>query len=112
MKLHIARSILAAIFVIIAMGLAPPGGKAFAADIIVKIDNFTFNPETLTVPVGAVVTFVNNDDIPHVVVEKDNKFRSPALDTGEKYTHTFTAAGVVEYYCAIHPKMVGKIIVK
>jgi plastocyanin len=86
-------------------------GTASAADAVVKIANFTFGPQTLTVPVGTTVTFENDDDIPHVVVEKDGKFRSKALDTGDKFTQQFTAAGTVEYYCAIHPMMTGKIVV-
>jgi len=77
----------------------------------VKIDNFTFAPQTLTVPVGTTVTFENDDDIPHLVAEKDGKFKSKALDTGDKFAQQFTTAGTVEYYCAIHPMMTGKIVV-
>jgi plastocyanin len=86
-------------------------GSAAAADGAVKIANFTFDPPTLTVPVGTTVTWTNDDDIPHVVAEKDGKFRSKALDTGDKFTQQFTTAGTVEYYCAIHPHMTGKIVV-
>ena len=94
-----------------AMILTASVGTAFAADTIVKIGNFTFAPQTLTVPVGTSVTFENDDDIPHVVAEKDGKFRSKAIDTGDTFTQQFTAAGTVEYYCAIHPMMTGKIVV-
>ena len=94
-----------------ALMLCAGSGAASAADALVKIDNFTFGPQTLTVPVGTTVTFENDDDIPHVVVEKEGKFRSKALDTGDKFTQQFTAAGTVEYYCAIHPMMTGKIVV-
>jgi plastocyanin len=86
-------------------------GAASAAEMTVKIANFTFAPQTLTVPVGTTVTWVNEDDIPHVVMEKDGKFRSPALDTGDRFSQTFAAAGTVEYYCAIHPRMTGKVVV-
>jgi plastocyanin len=94
-----------------ALILASWGGAASAADAVVKIANFTFEPQTLTVPVGTTVTWQNDDDIPHVVAEKDAKFRSKALDTGDKFTQQFTTAGTVEYYCAIHPHMTGKIVV-
>jgi amicyanin len=87
---------------------AVPG---LAADAQVKIANFTFDPPALTVKTGTTVTWVNADDIPHVVSEKDGKFRSSALDTDETFAQTFTAAGTVEYFCAIHPRMTGKIIV-
>jgi len=57
------------------------------------------------------VTWVNTDDIPHLVADKDGKFRSSALDTDEKFSQTFSTAGTVEYFCSIHPKMTGKIVV-
>ena len=87
---------------------APP---ADAADAQVKIANFTFDPPTLTVKTGTTVTWVNADDIPHLVSEKDGKFRSSALDTNDKFSQTFSTAGTVEYFCAIHPHMTGKIVV-
>jgi plastocyanin len=87
------------------------GSSALAADVQVKIANFTFDPSTVTVNAGTTVTWINADDIPHVVSEKDGKFRSPALDTDDKFTQTFSTAGTVEYFCAIHPHMTGKIVV-
>ena len=75
------------------------------------IANFTFDPPTLTVKAGTTVTWVNADDIPHLVTEKDGKFRSSALDTNDKFSQTFSTAGTVEYFCAIHPHMTGKIVV-
>ena len=95
--------------VAIVAGLA--SGQAFAADAQVKIANFTFDPPTLTVNAGTTVTWVNADDIPHLVSEKDSKFRSSALDTNDKFSQTFSTAGTVEYFCAIHPHMTGKIVV-
>ena len=90
-------------------GLA--GGQALAADAQVKIANFTFDPPTLTVKAGTTVTWINVDDIPHLVSEKDGKFRSSALDTNDKFSQTFSIAGTVEYFCAIHPHMTGRIVV-
>jgi amicyanin len=90
-------------------GLA--SGQARATDAQVKIANFTFDPPTLTVKAGTTVTWVNADDIPHVVSEKDGKFRSSALDTDDKFSQTFSTAGTIEYFCAIHPHMTGKIVV-
>src|SRR5258707_134287 len=91
--------------------LAASSGTAFAADSLVKIGNFTFGPQTLTIPVGTTVTWENDDDIPHVVAEKDGKFRSKALDTGDKFSQVFSTPGKVAYYCAIHPHMTGEIVV-
>ncbi len=78
----------------------------------VKIDNFSFGPATLTVPVGTTVTWTNRDDIPHTVVSSDGVFKSKALDTDEKFSFTFSKAGTYSYFCSIHPKMTGKVIVQ
>jgi len=78
----------------------------------VKIDNFVFGPQTLTVPVGATVTWTNKDDIPHTSVSTDGVFKSKVLDTDEKFSHTFDKAGTYPYYCTIHPKMTGKVVVQ
>ena len=78
----------------------------------VKIDNFSFAPETLTVAVGATVTWTNRDDIPHTVVSTDGVFKSKVRDTDEKFSYTFAKAGTYPYYCSIHPKMTGKVVVQ
>jgi len=82
-----------------------------ATDVI-TIDNFTFSPKELTVAVGTTVKWVNHDDIPHTVVEKKTTFRSKALDTDDSYSFTFTSAGTFDYFCGLHPHMVGKVIVR
>jgi plastocyanin len=78
----------------------------------VKIDNFSFGPATLTVAPGTTVTWINRDDIPHKVVSTDDVFKSKVLDTDEKFSYTFTKAGNYPYFCSIHPKMTGAIVVK
>ena len=79
---------------------------------VITIDNFTFSPKELTVAVGTTVKWVNHDDIPHTVVEKKTTFRSKALDTDDSYSFTFTSAGAFDYFCGLHPHMVGQVIVK
>jgi plastocyanin len=78
----------------------------------VKIDNFSFAPATLTVPAGTTVTWTNHDDIPHTVVSTDNVFKSKVLDTDEKFSFTLTKPGTYPYFCSIHPKMTGNIVVQ
>jgi plastocyanin len=78
----------------------------------VKIDNFTFEPETLTVAAGTTVTWTNRDDIPHTVVSTDGVFRSKVRDTGETFSYTFAKAGTYPYFCSVHPKMTGKVVVQ
>lgn len=83
-----------------------------AATAEVKIDNFSFGPQTVTVPVGATVTWTNRDDIPHTVVSTDGVFKSKVRDTDEKFSFTFTKAGTYPYYCSVHPKMTGQVVVQ
>jgi plastocyanin len=87
-------------------------GEAAASQLQVQVDNFTFGPAMLTVPVNSTVTWVNKDDLPHVIASNDGVFKSKALDTDDKYSYTFTKAGTYAYFCSIHPKMVGTIVVK
>jgi plastocyanin len=79
---------------------------------VITIDNFTFTPKELTVAVGTTVKWVNHDDIPHTIANKDKAFRSQALDTDDSYSFTFASAGTFDYFCGLHPHMVGKVIVK
>jgi plastocyanin len=86
--------------------------QAAANPAAVRIDNFNFTPLTLVIAPGTTVTWTNADDTPHTVREKDGKFKSAALDTDDTFSQTFTAPGEYEYFCSIHPRMVGKIVVK
>ena len=83
-----------------------------AAIADVKIDNFSFGPQTLTVAVGTTVVWTNSDDIPHTVVSTDGVFKSKVRDTDEKFSYTFTKAGTYPYFCSVHPKMTGKVVVQ
>jgi amicyanin len=79
----------------------------------VKIDNFSYAPSTLTVRTGTTVTWVNQDDVPHNVVSTEgNALKSSLLDTDQKFAYTFDKAGTYPYYCSVHPKMIGKVIVQ
>jgi plastocyanin len=86
--------------------------QAAPATAEVKIDNFSFGPGTITVPVGTTVTWTNRDDIPHTVVSTEGAFKSKVLDTDEKYSFTFSKAGTFPYFCSIHPKMTGNVVVQ
>ena len=79
----------------------------------IKIDNFSFAPAILTVPAGTTVTWVNHDDVPHNIVSSEGKtLKSPVMDTDGKFSYTFATAGTYPYYCGIHPKMRGKVVVQ
>jgi plastocyanin len=92
------------------MTQATAAATSSAAEI--KIDNFAFTPATITVKSGTQVTWINRDDIPHTVDSSQGKFKSAALDTDEKFRFRFTEAGEYPYYCRMHPKMTGSIVVQ
>lgn len=80
-------------------------------DLMVMIDNFTFEPAQLTIKLGTTVTWKNRDDIPHTIVSA-GKFRSKPLDTDDSYSFTFTSAGEYKYFCSLHPHMTGIVTVE
>ena len=118
MRKSVSIAVLTAALVL-GMGTIAVGQRSFLAGAQqktetteVQIDNFSFGPGTLTVPVGTTVTWTNRDDIPHTVVSTDGVFKSKVLDTDEKFAYTFSKAGSYPYFCSIHPKMTGKVIVE
>jgi plastocyanin len=100
----ITRFLAAAAFIALA-------GAAAGDEAKVGIDNFAFTPAELTVKPGSTVTFENHDDIPHLVVATDGKYRSKALDTNDRFSVTFDKPGEYAYFCGLHPHMKGKIVV-
>jgi plastocyanin len=104
----------AALSLILASGRLGPrtvaAGQNPSSTNVVAIDNFTFTPTELTIPAGTQVTWINKDDVPHTVVSVDHKLKSRALDTGEKFSFVFQTPGTYEYFCSVHPKMIGKVI--
>jgi len=102
-------ALLSAASIVATLGFVAP---VFAADTEVKIDNFTFNPATITVKAGTTVTWTNGDDIPHTVVATAKAFKSKVLDTSDKFSFTFTTPGSYEYFCSLHPHMKASIVVE
>ncbi len=114
-KLWIVAATVLVIALSVRVGLpayAAPADAKGALETAVKIDNFSFSPATITVPVGTTVRWTNADDIPHTVVADDKTFKSKALETDEQFTYTFTKPGTYSYFCSVHPKMTGKIVVQ
>ena len=89
-------------------------GGAHAEESKVTIDNFTFSPGTLTVPLGTTVTWTNRDNDVHTVTADDTPptFESAGLDTDDTFSFTFNKAGTYPYHCSLHPHMTGKIVVQ
>ena len=113
-RLAISRAVVVAMLSGPILGAMLAFGAVAAQDAtnVITIDNFTFSPKELSVAVGTTVKWVNHDDIPHTIVEKKTTFRSKALDTDDSYSYTFTSVGDFDYFCGLHPHMVGKVIVK
>jgi len=79
----------------------------------IGIDNFNFTPATITVKAGTTVTWINKDDVPHLIVNVQNKFKSsPVLDTDQRFSALLKTPGTYDYFCSLHPKMVGHIVVR
>ena len=79
----------------------------------IEIKDFAFNPQTITVKSGEKVTWINRDEEPHTIVSVGKQFKkSTALDTDQEFTITAGAPGTYEYFCSVHPKMTGTIVVE
>jgi plastocyanin len=89
--------------------IASARGASAAEAVTVSIDNFTFAPAELSVAPGTTVFWTNHDDIPHTVTSTDGAFKSHALDTDDSFSFTFQKAGSYQYFCSLHPHMVGMI---
>lgn len=91
------------------------GSASGAADEVkVRIGNFAFIPATITVAAGTKLHWVNEDDAPHIVVgvDSDTPIKSPPLDTDDEYAVVLDKPGTYQYFCSLHPHMVGIVVVK
>jgi plastocyanin len=79
----------------------------------IEIKDFAFNPQTITVKSGEKITWINRDEEPHTIVSVEKQFKkSSALDTDQEFTITAGAPGTYTYYCSVHPKMTGTIVIQ
>jgi len=105
-----AAAVLAAVF---AIGFAAPSIFAAAAPVpTVDITKFAFAPKEITVAPGTKIVWTNYDEIPHTVTATDKAFDSKALDTSDRYEHTFSTEGDYAYFCSVHPFMTGIVHVR
>jgi plastocyanin len=113
------KAVLLTILVVLNFCLAAWGDDAVTAATsgdkknAIEIKDFMFSPQTLTVKSGDKIIWINRDDEPHTVVSVGKKFqKSSALDTDQEFTITASAPGTYEYFCSVHPKMTGTIVVE
>jgi plastocyanin len=111
MRMSFVRAAVAAGLLGCATGITLGVAFAGADTAVVKIDNYTFTPKSVTVKAGTTVTWTNQDDETHTVTSTTKQFKSKALDTDDKFTFAFTTPGIYEYFCSLHPSMTGTIVV-
>jgi plastocyanin len=113
-RFHALAILLAVVTLTVMCGTSARADQATppAKTVAIDIDNFKFGIVSLKTAVGTTVTWTNRDDVPHTVMSSDKLFKSPPLDTGDSFSYTFKTAGTFEYYCSMHPRMTGKIVVK
>jgi plastocyanin len=99
-----------AVAALAAGALASQGAPA--ADAGVQIDQYAFLPQRITVTPGTTVTWTNDDDAPHTIASSAKVFKSRPLDTGDKFSFTFTTPGTYAYFCSVHPQMTGTVTVE
>lgn len=113
MRRTVGRSILvssvALLVLIMSAALSP--SPVHAQAMTISIQNFAFQPATLSVPVGTTVTWTNNDTVAHTSTSDSGVWNSGTLAPGQSYSYTFTQAGSFPYHCMIHPFMHGTIVV-
>ncbi len=108
----LAPSVAPSTAVSIAPSVAPSAAATDATGDAVSIANFSFQPAAITVPVGATVTWTNNDSAGHTVTADDGSFKSDRLGSGATFSQSFAQAGTFAYHCAIHPGMTGTVTVR
>src|SRR5215470_9328892 len=114
-RICVLALLLAAVFALMVVKgqtLRELAASAAPATVEVKIDNFSFGPQSITVAVGTTVKWTNRDDIPHTVVSSEGVFKSRVLDTDETFSFTFSKPGNYPYFCSIHPHMTGSVVVQ
>ena len=92
-----------------------PGGQSLSVAIPVgaaALGTAAFAPDALTVDAGTTVTWTNTDSVPHTSTSDASGWDSGVVGPGAQYSRSFQTAGTFRYHCAIHPGMVGTVVVR
>ena len=92
-----------------------PGGPSSSVSIPAgaqSLGNRAFMPDELDVAVGTTVTWMNTDSISHTSTSDANAWNSGIVAPGGQFSFAFQTAGTFQYHCAIHPGMVGTVVVR
>ena len=100
-----------AIFACLALGVrTATASDAAAAQVVIQ--NFQFDPPTISVPIGTTVTWINHDEEIHSLLSTQGGFSSPGLDSDQQFSFHFEKPGTYEYRCTLHPQMTGTVVVR
>ena len=98
-----------AIVLLLALAAQTP---ALAATHTVTIVGMVFEPATLQAAAGDRIVWLNRDLVPHTASAVDRSFDSGRIEPGQRWSLVLTTAGVVDYGCAYHPTMQGRLEVR
>lgn len=82
------------------------------ANASIRIIDLDYNPQRVNVPIGTTVVWTNDGVAPHTVTARNATFDSGVLETGGVYSRKFDRVGEFEYFCTLHPNMVGFVTVE
>ena len=105
------NAILLSMLVVLSIGLSFGADQPQPMAKTVEIVDFSFQPGTVTVPVGTTVNWVNHGSVEHTVTSSDGTFGSGNIASGSEFKHTFSMPETYSYHCSIHPSMVGEVVV-
>jgi len=94
---------------------ASNSSQSVASSGAINIKNMMFTPSQISIQKGGTVTWTNNDNIVHTVVDDLSNVGGPSsgdIQPGGTYSFTFNKTGSFQYHCSIHPSMRGTIVVK
>src|SRR5271157_4957535 len=104
------NAFLLSMLVVLSIGLSFGADQPQPMAKTVEIVDFSFQPGTVTVPVGTTVNWVNHGSVEHTVTSSDGTFGSGNIASGSEFKHTFSMPGTYSYHCSIHPSMIGEVV--
>jgi plastocyanin len=95
----------------------PPASSGPASSVSIPagaavLGTAAFAPDALTVDAGTTVTWTNTDSVAHTSTSDASGWDSGIVAPGGHFSHSFQTAGTFQYHCAIHPGMVGTVVVR
>jgi plastocyanin len=76
-----------------------------------NLSDKAYQPNPIEIPVWGSVSWTNDDRIAHSVTASEGEFDSAVMQPDEVFEYTFDKIGGFEYYCMLHPSMVGHVVV-